>query len=338
LGRLRAKAASRRYVSFGSPLLLLVLLVVPAMAALGWWFEHRRARHAVAFTNLDVLAAVATDTRRRWWRWIPLALFLLSLTAASAALARPRATVNGPASRATIVLLVDVSGSMRANDVKPSRLGAAQNAMNSFLDRVPKGVKVGLISFSTTPDVLVMPTTSQGQLREGIAFLSPAGGTAIGDGLALAVKVATSSAGHGPRSRRGGPPAAIVLLSDGAQTHGMLTPLQGAELAAEAKIHVYTVVLGTSHGTIGLYGLGGAERPLPASPDPVTLAAIARATGGQTYRVQTAARIEQVYRKLGSSITLRHGSREISSWFSGVAGLLLLSALGVGRLTGARLP
>jgi len=327
-------------VSFGSPLLLFVLLIVPAMAALGRWFEHRRARYAVSLTNLDVLAAVATDTRRRWWRWIPLALFLLSLTAASAALARPRATVSGPASQATIILLVDVSGSMRANDVKPSRLGAAQNAMDSFLDRVPKGVKVGLISFSTTPDVLVLPTTNQGLLREGIGFLSPAGGTAIGDGLALAVKIATSSAGAGRRSPTGGPRAAIVLLSDGAQTHGMLTPLQGAALAAEAKIRVYTVVLGTTHGTIGFggYGLGGAERPLPASPDPVTLAAIAHATGGQTYRVQTAARIEEVYRKLGSSITQRRASREISSWFSGVAGLLLLSSLGVARLTGARLP
>ena len=327
-------------MSFGSPLLLFVLLVVPAMAALGTWFEHRRARHAVAFTNLDVLAAVATDTRRRWWRWIPLALFLLSLTAASAALARPRATMSGPESRATIILLVDVSGSMRANDVKPSRLGAAQSAMDAFLDRVPQGVKVGLVSFSTTPDVLVLPTTNQGVLREGIAFLSPAGGTAIGDGLALAVKIATSSAGAGPRSQSGRPSAAIVLLSDGAQTHGMLTPLQGAALAAEAKIRVYTVVLGTSRGTIGFggYGLGGAERPLPASPDPVTLAAISRATGGQTYRVQTAARIEDVYRRLGSSITRRHASREISSWFSGVAGLLLLSSLGVARLTGARLP
>ena len=327
-------------MSFGSPLLLFVLLVVPAMAVLGRWFEHRRARYAVAFTNLDVLAGVAADSRRRWWRWIPFALFLLSLTAASAALARPRATVSEPASQATIILLVDVSGSMRATDVKPSRLGAAQNAMDGFLDRVPEGVKVGLVSFSTTSDVLVLPTTNQGLLREGIGFLSPAGGTAIGDGLALAVKVATSSVRDAPRSRSGVPPAAIVLLSDGAQTHGMLTPLQGATLAAEAKIRVYTVVLGTSHGTVGYggFGLGGAERQLPAPPDPVTLAAIARATGGQTYRVQTAARIEDVYRRLGSSITLRHASREISSWFSGVAGLLLLSSLGVARLTGARLP
>jgi len=128
-----------------------------------------------------------------------------------------------------------------------------------------------------------------------------------------------------------------VLLSDGAQTRGMLTPLQGATLASEPKIRVYTIVLGTNHGTLG-YGLGGIERRFPVRPDPVTLAAIARATGGQAYRVQTAARIKQVYRKLGSSITRRHGSREISSWFSGVAGLLLLSSLSVARLTGARLP
>ena len=326
-------------MTFGSPLLLLVLLVVPAIAVLGAWFERRRARYAVSFTNLDLLAAVAAGTRRRWFRWLPFGLFLLALTAASAALARPRAAVSEPARRATIVLLVDVSGSMRTTDVKPSRLGAAQNAMDGFLDRVPKGVEVALISFSSTPDVLVAPTTDRALLREGIYLLSPEGGTAIGDGLALAVKVATSSIRTAPGDQSGRPPAAIVLLSDGAQTQGTLTPLQGAGLAAEARIRVYTVVLGTNHGTLSVGGYGlGEVRSFPVPPDPVTLAAIAHATGGRTYRVETAARINDVYRKLGSSITRRRASREISSWFSGVAGLLLLGSLGLARLTGARLP
>jgi Ca-activated chloride channel family protein len=338
-----------RAVSFASPLVLLVLLIVPATLALAWWLERRRARYAVAFTNLDLLASVAAQHRRSWRRWIPLALFLLALVAASAALARPRATLSVPSNRATVVLLVDVSGSMRANDVKPTRLGAAQHAMAEFADRVPKNVKVGLVSFSTGPNVLVPPTVDRDQLQEGIQLLVPDAGTAIGDGLDVAVRVVKASVQDAPRGKDGKLPGAIVLLSDGAQTRGLLTPLQGADRARSAGIRVFTIALGTNHGTLGFgpfgggYGFGGgfgqgSRQRFPVRPDPVTLAAIARETDGRTYRASTASKVDAVYKQLGASIAHHNVRREISSWFAGAAALLLLGSLGAARATGARLP
>lgn len=337
-----------RAVTFAWPLLLLVLLVVPLAAAFAWWVDRRRARYAVAFTNLDVLAAVAT-ARRRPWRWLPLALFLLALACASTALARPRADVEVSTNRATIVLLVDVSGSMRAADVKPTRLGAAQHAMDVFADKLPKQVKVGLVSFSTTPDVLVLPTTDRDELRLGISFLEPESGTAIGDGLAVAVKVARSALAHVPRGKDGYLPGAIVLLSDGAQTRGTLSPLQGAALAREAGLRVFTIALGTDHGRLtfgnGLGGsLGGGPfggygfGSFPVKPDPVTLAAIAHATGGQTYRAQSADEVDSVYKHLSSSVAKKPERREISSWFAGLAAFFLLGSLGAARVVGEKLP
>jgi len=335
-------------VSFASPWFLLALLIVPATLALALWLERRRARYAVAFTNLELLASVA-GTRRSWRRWAPLALFLLALAAASTALARPKATVSVPANRATVVLLVDVSGSMRAADVKPTRLGAAQKAMASFADSVPTRVKVGLVSFSTGPNLLVIPTIDRTLLHEGIDLLSPEAGTAIGDGLGLAVQTVKASVGDAPRSKDGKIPGAIVLLSDGAQTRGDLTPLQGADLARTAGIRVFTVALGTNNGTLdpGAFGFGfggggaggqGFSRRFPVRPDPVTLAAIARETDGKTYRAQSASKVREIYKQLGASIAHKAAKREVSSWFAGGAALLLLLSLGTARLTGERLP
>jgi Ca-activated chloride channel family protein len=335
-------------VTFSSPLFLLALLTVPAALVLAVWFDRRRARYAVAFTNLDVLASVVQERRRPWRRWVPLALFLLALAAASAALARPRATVSIPASRATVVLLVDVSGSMRAADVKPTRLGAAQHAMAVFADKVPKHVKIGLVSFSTGPDLLVIPTTDRTVLHEGIDLLEPEAGTAIGDGLGVAVQVVKDAVAGAPRGKDGKLPGAIVLLSDGAQTRGVLTPLQGAARARDAGIRVFTVALGTDHGTLGFgpfggYGFGGgfgngSGRRFPVKPDPATLAAIASETGGKTFRASSAAKVEAVYKHLGASVAHHATTREVSSWFAGIAALLLFASLGVARVTGERLP
>jgi Ca-activated chloride channel homolog len=331
-----------RAVSFASPYFLIALLLVPLVLGLAIWFDRRRARYAVAFTNLDLLASVVAKRRRPWRRWIPLALFLLALAAASTALARPRAKVSVTSSQATVVLLVDVSGSMRANDVKPTRLGAAQHAMAVFSDKVPKKVRIGLVSFSTGPDVLVSPTVDRGVLQEGIDLLSPEAGTAIGDGLGVAVQVVKSSVADAPRGKDGKLPGAIVLLSDGAQTRGILTPMQGAALARNAGIRVFTVVLGTDHGTLGFgpfggYGFGNGRR-FPVRPDPVTLAAIANATDGQTFRATTAEKVASIYKQLGQSIAHHDTTREVSSWFAGLAALLLIGSLAVARLTGERLP
>jgi Ca-activated chloride channel homolog len=335
-------------MSFGTPLLLLFLVIVPAVLGLAVWFDRRRTRYAVAFTNLDVLASVVAQNRRPWRRWIPLALFLLALAAASTALARPRITLSVPSNQATVVLLVDVSGSMRSSDVKPTRLGAAQHAMDVFSGKVPKNVRIGLVSFSTGPDVLVLPTTDRDVLAEGIDLLSPESGTAIGDGIQAAVDVLKSAVGDSPRGKDGKLPGAIVLLSDGAQTRGVLTPMQGAALARNAGVRIFTVVLGTNHGTLGFGGgfggfgfgggFGGGRGSIAVRPDPVTLAAIARVTGGTTFRATTAEKIDAIYKQLGQSIAHHDTIREVSSWFSGLAALLLIGSLGFARLTGERLP
>ena len=281
-------------MTFASPYLLPLLLVVPAVAFAAWWLERRRARYAVAFTNLELLASVA-GTRRSRRALVPLVLFLLALTAAAAAVARPRATVHETADRATVVLLVDVSGSMRASDVKPTRLLAAARAMTLFSAKLPSKVRVGLISFSSGPNVLVPPTTDRALMHEGIELLTPEGGTAIGDGLGVAVQVVRSAVGDAKKSRDGKIPGAIVLLSDGAQTRGDLTPLQGADLAKRAGIRVFTVALGTDHGTLGpgvLGGIGGGlfggSGRFRVRPDPVTRAAIARDTDGETFEAKSA--------------------------------------------------
>jgi len=338
-----------RAVTFAYPWLLLALVVVPLTLAFGLWMERRSAKYAVAFTNLDVLASVATP-RRRPLRWLPLLLFLLALASASAALARPRARVAVPSDRATIVLLIDVSGSMRAADVKPSRLGAAQIAMDLFADKVPQGVKIGLVSFSSSADELVIPTTDRSILHEGIDLLVPEAGTAIGDGLGVAVQVAKSTLGPVRKNKDGKVPAAIVLLSDGAQTRGLLTPMQGAARAKDAGIRVFTVALGTKNGTLGFgggpyggYGFGGTfggqgQGRFPVRPDPATLAAIARVTDGKTYQAKTASKVQDVYKQLGASIATRTKPHEITSWFAGAAALLLFGALGLARVTGERLP
>jgi len=334
-------------MSFASPYLLLLLVVVPAVAFFVWWLERRRARYAVSFTNLDLLASVVEQRRRRWRSFVPLAMFLLALTVASAAVARPRTTVQVTADRATVVLLVDVSGSMRASDVKPTRLLAAAHAMSLFAGRVPKKVKIGLISFSTGPDVLVPPTTDRALLQEGIELLEPEGGTAIGDGLGVAVQVVRSAVGDVKKGKDGKIPGAIVLLSDGAQTRGDLTPLQGADRAKRAGIRVFTVALGTNHGTLGGGTLGGGafggglfggSGRFVVRPDPVTLAAIARDTDGATFRAQSADKVEQVYKRLGKSIARHPVQREVTSWFAGAAALLLLGSLGASRALGGRLP
>jgi Ca-activated chloride channel homolog len=336
-----------RAVSLQWPLALLALLTVPLVVAAALWLDRRRARYAVSFTNLAVLASVVPPHRRRR-AWIPLVLFLLALTCASVALARPKASTSVAAQQATIVLLVDVSGSMRAADLKPTRLGAAQAAMQAFMRKVPGRFKVGLVSFSTEPNVLVAPTTDRALMAEGIDSLVPEAGTAIGDGLAVAVSVTRAAVGPGARrGKTGFLPAAIVLLSDGAQTRGTLQPLEGAALAHRAGIPVFTVALGTNHGVLRFGGgfpgfnpggLPNFRRGFAVRPDPTTLRAIARATGGRAYTAKSAARVEEIYKGLGSRLVRRHSTREISSWFVGGAALLLLGSLGAARLTAEPLP
>lgn len=330
-------------MSFEAPALLLGLLVVP-LAALGYWLlQRRRAAYAVRFTNLDVLAGVA-GRRSSWKRQLPAALMLLALAALAVAFARPTVTVKEPDERASVVLVVDVSGSMRATDVKPTRLAAAKRAMRSFLDRAPDTLRVGVVAFSDEAQVIVSPTAERESLVQGIELLGPGFGTAIGDALARAVDLARTATGEtgttapSPvKDEEGRSLASILLLSDGAQTRGLLSPGQGAQRAQTAGIPVFTIALGTDEGTI-LAGPPGQEQLIPVPPDRETLSAIAEYTGAEAFDAESADAVEKVYSGLGSRVGRQDRPREVTSAFVAAGALLLAGAVGAAIAGAPRLP
>jgi Ca-activated chloride channel family protein len=230
---------------------------------------------------------------------------------------------------------VDVSGSMQASDVEPTRLDAAASAMRTFIDHLPRHARVGLVQFSTEPEVLASPTTDHAFVRESLGYLAPEAGTAIGDGLGAAVKlVQRSLTERGVVHVPGRPvPAAIVLLSDGEQNQGFLQPLAGAALAQTAGIKVDTIALGTPHGALIVLGQ---RQEVP--PDPATMRAIARATGGSTFAARDDRRLENIYSSLSHSVGRQSQRREIASWFAAGAALLLLGAVGLGPAWGSAIP
>ena len=310
-------------MSFERPILLLTLLVIPLAVALYVLAERRRMKYAIRFTNLDVLAGVVGSRFRR--RLVPLALFLLAIAALCVGMARPQHTTLVPRDRATVILVLDVSRSMEAKDVKPTRIGAATAAVRTFLDRVPNRLQVGLIAFAGDPAVATPPTTDHDLVRKSldtIEWFPSFGGTAIGDALAAAVKLGQQAVGGQNGSLASAVAAApdtqtkglvsILFLSDGAQTRGDLEPLDGAERARAAGIPVYTVALGTPNGTL-TFGGGGpgpnpfGDRRVPVPPDPATLKAIADRTGGEFFAAQSAKSLQAAYSKLGSRLGTKAG-------------------------------
>jgi Ca-activated chloride channel homolog len=334
-------------MSFEAPLFLLVLAVVPLAAVAYWLVQRRPPKFAVRYTNLEVLAGVAAQSRP-WRRHVPAALVLLSLAALGVAFARPTVTVKQPNERASVVLVVDVSGSMRATDVRPTRLAAAKNAMRSFLERAPASLRVGVVSFSDEPQVVVSPTVDRKLLAQGIDVLGPGFGTAIGDALARAVDLARTATGEtgetkeapttAPvRDAKGRSLASILLLSDGSQTRGLLSPGQGAERAQLAGIPVFTVALGTDAGTI-VAGPPGQEQVIPVPPDRETLAAIAEYTGAESFDAESADQLEKVYSGLGSRVGREDRPSEVTAMFVAAGALLLAGAAGLSLLGAPRLP
>jgi Ca-activated chloride channel family protein len=327
------------------PLALLALLIVPLAVLAYIVLERRRARYAVHYTNIEVLAGVAAVSSRRWRALVPPVLVLLALICAATALARPQVRVSVASDQASIALVVDMSGSMSAQDVKPTRLGAAEEAVRRFLARLPSRYRVGLVTFSTEPFVASPLTHDRNLVLQGLAYGSGfGGGTAIGDALARAVELLEPPVDYGaPTPARALPPptapgsgaplSAILMLSDGAQTRGRLAPLEGAQRAKSYGIPIYTVALGTPNGVLLR---GGFERPVP--PDPVTLRQIAQATGGEFFATRSEASLNAVYEHLASRVGRTRTWREVSFALAGAAALLALAASGLSLFWVQRLP
>ena len=304
-------------MSFAAPLFLLGLLLVP----LGLWAylgaDRGRRRAAEAFAAPRMLDSVA-PRRPGWRRHAPMAVYALAATVLAVALARPQATVAVPDERASVVLAIDGSSSMRARDVAPSRLAAVRGAATAFVDDVPDDLRVGAVIFDDGIRAAEAPSRRKQDARGVIATLRAEGGTAVGTALTSSVRLLSASRKRGERR----PPAAVVLLSDGKSTHGR-DPLAVAREAARQRIPVYTVALGTDQGTIQRLR-GGQPITERVPPDRQTLREIARVTGGRYYEATDAPELDDVYEELGSRVSTRDEEREITAAFAAGAGLLLL--------------
>ncbi len=328
-------------MSFDWPLGLLALIVVPMGIGLYLLAQRRRSKYAVRFTNLDLLANVV-QSRPNWKRHVPPALFMLAVAALAVSLARPHANVRVPKEEATVMLVMDVSGSMAATDVAPTRLQAAKTAAGSFLDHVPAKFRVGLVSFSSTAALGLPPTTDRQLAHDAVDRLRSSGGTAMGDALVLALDttletvpdIATTPAGaqSAPEAAKGKrPPTVLLLLSDGANTLGRTDPLDAAAQAKELGIPVFTVALGTQDGVVDaeIRGGGGGTRRVRVPPDEATLKEIASQTGGEFYSALSNDQLQNVYKKLSSKIGYDTKQREISWAFGAAAGVFLLAGAGL---------
>jgi Ca-activated chloride channel family protein len=340
-------------VTFAWPLGLVALLVVPLAAAAYVWAQRRPPRYAVNYTNVDVLASVATAASS-WRRYVAPAIFLLALTALALAASRPNVTVDGTRENATVVLVIDTSGSMMADDVAPTRMQAAQSALRTFLRDLPVRFRVGAVAFSAEPQVIAPVTRDRALVRESLDFLVPLRGTAIGDAIARATELAAEAIG---RRAPGDPftiaygtpigdpdgndpsrsPAAILLLSDGAQTVGELTPDAASEQARALGIPVYTIALGTPEGELQLE-FGGVQRTIPVPPDRPTLRRIAETTGGKFFDAPSAEALSSAYEELDSLLSTEPEPMEATFAFLGAAAVLLVLAGVLSAAWSGRLP
>lgn len=309
-------------MSFQSPWMLAVLALLPVAVFLYVRSERASRRRRDAFVA-PALAAAVSPRRPRWRRHVPVAFMGLALTALVVALARPETTRAVPVEQATVVVATDRSGSMLAEDVSPSRLVAARDAAETFLDAVRDDVRVGAIAFNHEPSVLQSPTRNHDAVRAALRSVTAAGSTATGDALQSALDLIESS--RTPGSARPAP-AAIVLLSDGRSVRGV-DVLRVADNAEEAGIPVHTVALGTASGTIQSENAAGDTVQSPVPPDPATLAQVAEITGGEAFAIEDAAELDQVYEKLGSQLATENRKVEVTGLVAGGALLLLFSGV-----------
>jgi Ca-activated chloride channel family protein len=337
---------------FTWPWALLALLVIPLLLA-AWWLTRRRRRRAAVRVTSIALVRAALPGRSRWRRRIPVALLIGGLAVLAVGAARPRATVPVASSSATIMLALDVSGSMCSTDVKPNRITAAEQAAGAFIKSQAGGARVGLVIFSSTAVELLPPTTQTAQLLGALTTLTTGDGTAIGEGILTSLdaiaQVDPSIAPTGATVRHdpvaGYADAMIIVLTDGSNNRG-IDPQTAARQAADRGVRVFTIGYGTDNpaplscgpgqfggfgggGLVGggLGGPGGGGNPLEA--DYGALRQISHTTGGTFYRAQDADQLNRALGHLTGVFTIVRRPVDLASWFAGAGGLLVAVAVGL---------
>lgn len=315
-------------MSFGHPILLIALLGVP-LAIFGWLaLERRRNARAATWSSPQLLPNMVPGAPGRR-RYIPFAFFLVGLTLLLVGFARPQATLRVPREGATVVLALDVSGSMAASDVKPTRLAAADAAITQFLHDLPSKYRTAFVVFSMSPTVKVPPTYDRQLIVNALPAKAEFSGTALGDGVATSALVASKAVG---KSKPGAPhpPAAVLLLSDGLQNTGKLTAAAGAADARKLGVPVYTVSLGTTKGSVvqKIPGPGSVTKTTAVPVKSAELQGIAHATGGRFFAASSAQELQQVYKDLGHRLATEDQRREITAWTTlGAIAFILTGAL-----------
>jgi Ca-activated chloride channel homolog len=306
-------------MTFDWPIALVGLVVLPLLVLAYLWYDRRRRASQASFGSPALLPNVIERAPGRL-RHLPLVVVLVALAAMIVGVARPHATVNVPREEATIVLAIDVSRSMKATDVEPTRLDAARTAALAFLEEVPEKFRVGVVSFATRAAVAVPPTEDRMLVQEALALLAPGEGTAIGDAVALSLEVSRPEPTEGEEP----PPRSILLISDGKQDGGRVQPEEAITQARRQRVPVYSVLMGTPAGVVEEMLPGGFRRVIQVPPSPETLEQISTGTGGELFAAPDTEQLAEVYQELGSRLGTREEPREITDVFAGGAALLLL--------------
>ncbi|XVJ70755.1 MAG: VWA domain-containing protein [Rhizobacter sp.] len=325
---------------------LWALLLLPLLVTAYVWLLWRRKKNAVVWSSLG-LVKTAMGPQQRWRKHVPPVVLLLALTVLLLAAARPAAVISLPSQQETVVLAMDVSGSMRATDVQPNRLKASQDAAKAFISGLPRHVRISVVSFAGSAAVVQAPTVSRDDVIAAIDRFQLQRGTAIGSGIVLSLATLFPEAGidlsqiTGQRAMPPSPDdkpkpdfkpvkpgsfgsAAIILLTDGQRTTGP-DPLEAAKMAADRGVRVYTVGIGTKDGeTIGFEGW-----TMRVRLDEETLKNIANITQADYYYAGTADDLKKVYQGLSSRLVVETKETEISSLFAAAAALLVLLSAGL---------
>lgn len=317
-------------ISFLAPDRLWLLLLIPALVGLYLWMYGRKKQRRKQQYGQSMLDFVI-PRELPWKRHIAVGLSVLSLMTLTVAFAKPKSTIEVPRERATIVVAIDVSNSMEAQDVKPNRLAAAKAGAISFVQSLPAKFNVAIVEFAGTATILLPPSTDRGAAEAAIQSMQLQPSTAIGEGIYTSL-AAIAEAPPDPSHPNSKPPARIVLLSDGKTQIGRPSA-EAAESAKQQNVEIYTVAYGTPGGYIEIEGT---RQPVPV--DRRELAEVAKITGGQSYRAESAGELRAVYKDIGSSVGKVKVDTEVTYRYAGF-GLIfaILAALGAISL-GARWP